>query len=297
MKVFLGVAILIASSGLMAAAPQKNAPANGRTRQIFVSVVDRTGAPVLDLGPGDFDVSEKGVKRSVVRAGLATSPMRVALLVDTSDAAGAALTDIRAGLLAFLDALPPEEEVLLVTTGRQLRVRVQPTADRTKLKKEAGGLFPDGAGTVLMDGLLEIDDRFMRKAEDRWPVFVMITSDGTESSAGAHEKEFNQWTVGLTTRGVSAHALVLKVAKAGGIPEIVAMNVTQNAGGHYDVINTSTSIPDKLKTLAAQLAADRKRMGGKYQIDYATDVATPQPGLDIGVARQGVTVQMSYQRR
>jgi len=41
---------------------------------------------------------------------------------------------------------------------------------------------------------MEVDDRFFKKAEDRWPVFVIFTSDGTESSAGAREKEWNTTT-------------------------------------------------------------------------------------------------------
>jgi len=148
-----------------------------QTRHVFVHVVDQRGAPVSDLTPTDFQLTEGGVARVVTRAGAAKDPMRIALFLDTSDAAAPALTHLRAGAIAFLDALPPEDEVLLVTTGRQARVRVPPTTDRAKLKKEAGGLFGDGAGTVLMDGLMEIDDRFFKKADDRWPVFVIFTWD------------------------------------------------------------------------------------------------------------------------
>lgn len=281
------------AAAVMLAAP---APAKVHTRQIFVQVRDQQGAPVLDIAQGDFDVKEAGVVRQVTRAGLATSPMRIALLVDTSDAAAAALTHVRAGLVEFIDALPPEHEVLLVSTGRQMRVRVPPTTDRKKLRETAGGLFPDGAGTVLTDGLLEIDDRFMRKGEDRWPVFVIVTSDGTESSAGAHEKEFNQWAVALGARGATVHALVLKVGKGGGVPDVVAMNLTQNTGGRFDMMNTSNSIPEKLKTLATQIAGDHKAMGAWYRLEFQTDSADFRP-IDVGVARSGVRLQISDRRR
>jgi hypothetical protein len=117
-------------------------------RQVFVHAVDQQGAPVLDLSPGDFDVTEGGTTRTVARAGLAKSPMRVAMIVDTSDGAASALIHLRAGLLGFLDGLPPDAEVLMVSTGRQTRVRVQPTTDRKKLKEVAGGLFSDGSATV-----------------------------------------------------------------------------------------------------------------------------------------------------
>jgi hypothetical protein len=300
-------ALIAVSAMLPGTAPsQSKAPSKGRTRQVFVGVVDQaSGAPVLDLAAKDFEVTEAGVKREILRAGLATNPMRVVLLVDTSDAANAGLTHIRAALLEFLNALPPEHEVMLVTTGRQMRVRVQPTMDRKKLKDTANGLFPDGAGTVLIDSLLEIDDRFIRKADDRWPVFVLVTTDGTESSAGAHEKEFNQWVQGLPVRGASVHAFVLKLKPGGpaqgagspGLPEIIAMNLTQNTGGRYDVSNTSNSLPEKLKALAGQMAADAKQLSTKYQVEYTTDSPTASPGLEIAVARAGVRIQMSYQRR
>src|SRR5256885_2738 len=160
-----------------------------QTRHVFVHVVDQRGAPVDGLTASDFQLTEGGVARVVTHAGPATDPMRIALFLDTSDAAAAALSHMRAGAIAFLDALPPEDDVLLVTTGRQARVRVQPTTDRKKLKDAAGGLFTDGAGTVLMDGLMEIDDRFLKNADDRCPVFVIFTSDGTESSAGLPDKK------------------------------------------------------------------------------------------------------------
>jgi hypothetical protein len=156
-----------------AASPQK-ASGKGRTRQVFVNIVNQQGgAPVLDLGPADFEVTEGGGKREVLRAGLAQDPMRIALIVDTSDGASKALTDFRTGLVALLDALPPEHEVMLVSTGRQTRVRVPPTTDRRKVREAAAGIFSDGGATVLSDTLLEMDDRFFRKAEDRWPVIQL----------------------------------------------------------------------------------------------------------------------------
>src|SRR5262245_32307984 len=110
---------------------------------------------------------------------------------------------------------------MLVSTGRQMRIRVPPTPDRKKPTDAAKGLFSGGGATPLMDALLEIDERFMRTADDRWPVFVIITGDGAESSAGGNEKRFNDRLDALPMRGVAAHAITLKY-RGGGMPEIVA---------------------------------------------------------------------------
>src|SRR6185295_8158485 len=87
--------ILAAASLLLTFPLQKSGAARAHTRRVFVSVVDRAGTPVADLGPADFEVTEGGVKRPAAHAGLETSPMRIALVVDTSDGAAAALTHLR----------------------------------------------------------------------------------------------------------------------------------------------------------------------------------------------------------
>jgi hypothetical protein len=298
------VAFLAAALALMPAAAPAQSRSSGKThvRQIFVSVTDAEGVPVKGLSTGDFNVTEGGEARSVSRVGPADEPMRIALMLDTSDAAAPAFTHMRSGVVALLDALPSEDEVMLVTTGRQVRVRVQPTTDRRKLKDTAAGLFADGGGTVLMDGLLEIDDRFFKKAESRWPVFVIFTSDGIEGSASAHEKEFMKWALALGPRGVTAHALVLKTLKgrgvpeAVGMPEIVAENLAGNTGGNYDVMNTTTALPDKMKALGETLARNHRNMSGWYAIDIQTDATDFKP-VDVGVARDGVRLQISDRRR
>ncbi len=275
-------------------AQSKNA---GKThvRHIFVSVTDAKGAPVEGLTAADFKVGEGGQQKDVVKAGPAKDPMRIALMLDTSDAAAPGLNHMRAGALAFLDALPPEDEVILITTGRQMRVRVQPTTDRKKLKETAAGLFTDGAGTVLMDGLLEIDDRFFKKgADDKWPVFVIFTSDGTEASTGGREKEFMKWSPLVGTRGITVHALVFKTPRGSGMPEVVAENLSHNSGGRYDVMNTTTALPDKMKALGEQLALDHRKMAAWYEVDIQTDNDTA--AVDVAVAREGVRLQISPTR-
>jgi len=267
-----------------------------QTRHVFVRVVDQQGAPVAGLAASDFNLTEAGAPRVVTKAAPAQEPMRIALFLDTSDGAASAITHMRAGTIAFLDALPPEDDVMIVTTGRHLRVRTQPTTDRKKLKDLAAGLFSDGGATVLADGLLEIDDRFLRKAEDRWPVFVIFTSDGGEGSASAHEKQFNTWAIALGERA-TVHAFVLKSARTGGgMPEIIAQSLTQNTNGRYDMMNTTNALPDKMKALAQQLAADQQKMAAWYRVDFQTDSTQFMP-VDVGVARSGVKLELSDRRR
>jgi len=291
----LQVLAAIAFAGLFvtAGAAQKK-PAVGHSRRIFANVTDSAGAPVLDLKPEHFEIREGAKTQRVLAASLGSSPMRIALMVDTSDATDKALNHMRAGLGAFLDALPPEAEVLIVTTGRQVRVRVQPTTDRKKLKDLTNGLFSDGGATPLRDGLMEIDDRFFKKAPDRWPLFVIVTGDGAESSSEAIEKRFNTWLNDLPARGISAHGFALKY-RGGGVPDAITQQVVQMGGGMFDFMNTSNSLPDKLKALGERLAADAKLMSTWYQLDFETSGNGSQ-AVDVLLSRSGVTVTLSNVR-
>src|SRR5581483_1939651 len=121
-RFWLSAAVVVSIGTMLMAQPPS------KTRRLFVSVVDGSNAPVQNLTTADFQVKENGVERTVVRAVL-HQPLRLALMVDNSDGAAQAIAPLRTGVHAFLDAIPPEVEVILLTTGRQLRIRVPATTD------------------------------------------------------------------------------------------------------------------------------------------------------------------------
>jgi von Willebrand factor type A domain len=178
---------------------------------------------------------------------------RIALFVDNSDVGSTALLQMRSALPAFVDSLPAEDEVLLVSTGRRAQTRVQPTLDRKKIKDSIAGLTPERGPTPLMDALIEVDGRFMRKG-DFAPVFVILTGDGTESSATTDEKTFSGWLTSLPTRHAMVGAIVIKV-KGSGVPEQVATAATQASGGYFTTIGSGAGLADKLAELARKITA------------------------------------------
>jgi hypothetical protein len=275
--------------------PAQSKNARPAVRRIFVKALDRFDTPVADLTAGDFDVAEAGLKRDVATATLVgKTPMRIALMLDTGDPMTPALNHLRAGLLAFADAIGPEHELMMVTLGRQVRVRLQPTLDRKKFKDSAAGLFTDGGATVLSDGLMEVDERFMRKAEDRWPAFVIVTADGAEGSAGVNEKKFNEWIRVLPARDFAVHAVVIKY-RGGGHPEIIASHVAETASGYYDFVNTSNSLPDKLKAIGEQIARDFQSAKAKYEVTFASPMPAGTP-IVLTVLRPGVKFEVTSTR-
>jgi cystathionine beta-lyase/cystathionine gamma-synthase len=58
----------------------------------------------------------------------------------------------------------------------------------------------------------------------------------------------------LGPRGFTVHAFVMKTPGQRHA-DIVVENLTKNTGGRYDVMNTTTALPDKMKA-RRQLALD-----------------------------------------
>jgi hypothetical protein len=264
------------------------------TRRVFVNVTGG-GAAAPEMTAADFAVIENGVKREVTRAARASGPMRIVLLVDSSTAVNQMLTHIRPALTTFLDTLPPEHEVAFVSTGGQLRIIVQPTTDRVRLKTEAERFSSGGGANSFVDSLLEADRRLLRPMT-QWPVFVILTTDTGASRGDPRTDEYNRFVDDFLRRGGSAHGIVVKGTQASHINDI-AINLIQNTGGIYDGVNQSTVLEERLKAIAGRLADDHRRMANAYEVDYTTDAKVQQPQIEISTARQGVTLRLSMRRR
>ena len=101
---FILAAATLASISPLAQAVQK---------AMYVTVVDRAGAPVPDLGPSGFVVREDDVAREVLSVVPADEPMQVVVLVDTSEVARAQIPYLRDAVPTFVNTL--------ISGGRSIR--------------------------------------------------------------------------------------------------------------------------------------------------------------------------------
>jgi hypothetical protein len=217
-------------------------------------------------------------------------------MVDNSDAAAGALTPIRAGVQQFIDAIPPRDEIALLTTGRQLRIRVPPTTDRKKLKDAVGLIYPDsGSPSVLMSGLLETFNRFYKATPDRWATFVIVTTDGPENS-NMNPKQFAQFEDTLAAREVVVHAVTLST-RGLGMQSDAALTLAQNSHGHADVLKAPTALPDKMTALGAIVAQDSELLARQYVVEYSAETPiAPQSTIEVVLARPGARPVLSQGR-
>lgn len=302
MKPLLRVLVLLlASISVAFVLAAKQAQPSARTvKRLFATVVDRAGAPLLDLNPGAFQVVEAGKPVKVTRASLVTEPMRIALIVDTSQEASKAVSMIRSALHAFVDGLPPQDEVVIMSAGRQARVRVPPTADRAALKTALDGLNSDGGGAVLLDALRESWSRFLRDAENRWPVFVAVGTDGLDNSS-TNNAQLLTFIGEMQRAAANAHVVLLASSQTGTDTRAftvlqASLNLTSYTGGHYESLAASSALPDRLKKLAEEIAAQQKQMRTQYEVDFISESVDPQARIEMYVEQDGASITLAAAR-
>lgn len=185
------------------------------------------------------------------------SQMRIILMVDSSSTIVPMITDFRAGLVAFLDALPGEPEVAVISTGSQMRVRVEPTTDRSRLRAAATSWASDGGGNSLLDTILETDRRMLKHVLDRRSVFVILTTDsgGNGTVTPARVNVYNRFVDDFIARGGRAHAVVVGSVNRG-VTTQIAENLVRNTGGFYNSIVIANAIPKLMTTMAEYVAAE-----------------------------------------
>ena len=266
------------------------------TRSIYVSAVDEAGAPVLNLTPADFQITEDGFQREVTRATLLNGPMRIVLLVDSSTAVGPMLNNFRTALNGFIDELPEEEEVVFVSSGGQIRVRTQPGTDRVKLRTEVEHFAAEGGANAFLDTMLEADKRFLKNVPPgQWPAFVIVTTDRGENTREPNVKDYNTFMQDFLSRGGAAHAVIITGKNTGQVTDMVA-NLVDNTAGMRHTIVADSNLPVRLRDIANRLADDHQRMMRRYEVRYAGDPAAIQPTVVVKSSRDGVLLQMSVRR-
>jgi len=284
------VLVSIALAAAAAAAPARLFGAVERA--LYVTVVDKDGAPVKGLGPADFVVREDNVQREVLRVQPATEPMQVALLVDNSQAARDTISHMRTALPPFLTALTnPNEadrrnEVAMLTFGERPTIVTEYTSSLGELQKGVNRIWSlPGAGAYLQDAVYEICTGF-RKREARRPVIVAISIEGPEFSYRRYDQVLPQ-----IDQAGAAFYVVAVGRPSGSLSDemrsrgIVLDEGTRRSGGTEEQLLTPMGLGPRLKHLADQLTH-------QYLVTYAhPESLIPPERVTVEAAKAGLTAR------
>ena len=265
--------------------------AQSEEKTVYVSVVDKSGAPVAGLPVSEFIVREDDVAREVLRASVAKEPLQIALLIDTSQAMDEHVADLRRALGEFVKLMGGKHEIALIGTGERPTILVDYTRDVARLEKEVAGLFArPGSGTHIMDSIIAASDGLRLRKAAR-PVIINITATGPEFSTPSHTHVLER----LRESGASLHSLAL-VRPGVQMPsnaeeQALTLSIadgTRMSGGRRDDLLTSMALTGRLQQLGNELNA-------QYQITYARPrTLLPPNAIAISVKRPDLTVRARH---
>ena len=277
--------------------------AQSRERTMFVSVLESGRTPVEGLVTADFVIEEDGVEREVLRVGRARAPMQLAVLVDTSGSAAAAISHLRTGLEAFVSRLVESNELTLVTFGGPPRILVESTDRIDRLRDGIGRIFAySDSAAYLLDALVETARGFERRESPR-PVIVVLTSESIDYSNHSSEQVLEA----LQANHVATHVILLKnLMNTGSGPsrfgdrdlgdslyqrDQVLERGPRTTGGYRRDLLTSSATPDALDDLADILTS-------QYEVVYSRPASLiPPEEIAVRMRRSDLTAQGIPARR
>ena len=276
----------------LVAAPSAHAQSRGL---LFAGITDSSGEPVPNLTAESFQIQEDGETMTVVSVDPGTTPMKIAVLVDNSDAIGTGISALRNGMTAFLDTLPPQHEVAMYSIAGNIQPIVDFTTDRDELRDGADGLFNRGGGAKMIEGVKEAWERRF-DGEEAWPVILMVITDGPEGSGNLSPDRFNVFVQELVSKSAMVHTVMLET-RGGGVQSQISRILTQNTGGFYQTINSATALVDALTEVATKMGEHFDEMPSRYRIAYERPGDTPGAQIGAGVVGPNYKMQLFADRR
>jgi hypothetical protein len=293
--------------------------------QLFLAVMDETGAPVSDLRAADVAMMENGAAGRVSRLEPSPWPIKLTVLVDNGGARfgdGApregtvqhGLVNYRNGLRALTDALPQDIEVEVIATSPTPLRLARPTTDRQQIRKGIDVLIPDEALGRANDAFVEYAERLDsglrgvsgRRSPPYRPALVSIATTGRDGSTAQRDALLRMLNSLVQYRTLVSIVMVSlgRTTAGGGVNDVgvnegahilVAKAAQELTGGHYEQISDSNALPKLLADIGRRIAATHVRQTTQYlmTIERPAGASGPIKDLRLSIARKGVGYMVS----
>ena len=269
-----------------------SAQAGSQEQTLYVSAVDKNGAPVEGLGPDAFIVKENDVRREILHVSRAIEPIDIRLLIDNSSAATEALLHMRKAVPAFIQAVSPANPVALIGLADRPTILTPSTTDTKKLIKQAEGLFArPSTGATLLDAIYEVSKGLESRDATRAAIVAVIT-DGTEFT--------NRYSKDVIAAAVRAGASVYFVgighfehSDEHAIRErsFLLTDAPPATGGRIYTMLSPNGLAQNLDKVAHVLLSQYKVVYGRPQ------ETIPPKSVEVTSAREGLSVRGTPARK
>jgi hypothetical protein len=262
--------------------------------QVYAHIANDAGAPLDTVQPDDIRVVENGVEAKILKIEPVSIPVKLQLLLDNGlGIGGENMPQLKNGVQALIDALPPGVEVTVVSTAPQPRVLVKSTSDRAAIAKGLALLAADNGAGHFVDSLNEAAARFEKDKGEYAPVIVAFAT--TAGDRNVRDTDLQQLFKHLQARPPTVHVVLLTLASgrsAGGGDQVdVGIQVTKMTGGRFENIAASSRLVTLLPEIGAQVAKAHESQIHQFKItaERPAGASGPLKSVSMG-ARAGLAV-------
>jgi VWFA-related protein len=287
------MSLSLVATAVLLLAPPSPAPAGEEVRTVTISVTDEKGKPIESLSTEDVALLENGNTRLLTRVEKDRRPLRLAVVVDTSEPmAEHYRLQVLQPLLRFLGQLPEGTQFAVWTTGDRPNKVVDYGDGATAAAKALRRVFPTG-GNTLFDALVEASRDLQSKEAGRSAI-VAVTGTGIGFANFSREQVVD--IVRPTGATVWAAEIEENLGAGRGAGEVsqadydyVLGNLAEATGGRRDVLLSAMGIGKVLDTFAGELSS-------QYRLTFATDPGLKDRKVEVKVARPGAKVRIGVPR-
>lgn len=153
---------------------------------IPVSVYNRNGGYISELGKQNFKIFEDGKEQEVAYFATSEKPFTVVLLIDVSPSTAYKIEEIQNAAIAFVDQLKAQDSVMVVQFDSSVSVLTELTSDRNKIYK-AIRKTGFGGGTSLYDAVDFSIRKRLKNVEGRKAIVLFTDGVDTTSNGASYE--------------------------------------------------------------------------------------------------------------
>lgn len=147
----------------------------------LVRVTDINNRSIAGLEAKDFEVTENGATRDILKVERSTAPFNLVLLLDVSGSVENYVNFIRKTARAFVDTVDKNDRVSIVTFNDDVKVLSKFTTDKGKLS-ESLDTFDAGGATAYYDALAyTLSDTLRPLKGERTAIVVLTDGDDNRS--------------------------------------------------------------------------------------------------------------------
>lgn len=154
---------------------------------IPVSVFDRNGLYIPNLGKADFKIFDNGAEQEIAYFGTSDKPFTVVLLLDTSPSTEFKIEEIQQAAIAFVDQLKAQDSVMVIEFNANIEVLSEATGDRQQIYKAIKEAAFGYGGTSLYNAVDFSLRKRLNKIEGRKAIVLFTDGVDTTSSKAGYE--------------------------------------------------------------------------------------------------------------